>query len=166
MNKLIFFLPLLVLALGCDDNSADHLQSQRQETIQAELAAKMGVPNIKNGAEMRLVKTILEMRDQNLATYTYTYSEMQGKFRFLGNTVGFAVPYATQYTNPQKYVGTGNGYIVLPQADPNGLFSPASAEGSWILMKDPNSDKVEPQYIEPRIATFTFKLPDRLLIKD
>jgi hypothetical protein len=46
----------------------------------------------------------------------------------------------------------------LPQADPNGLFSPASAEGTWILMKDPNGKEVKPVYIEPRIIVSPFKL--------
>jgi len=47
---------------------------------------------------------VYEMRDQNRATYTYTYtfSEYTGKFRFLGNTVGFGIPYAAQYSSPSK----------------------------------------------------------------
>ena len=83
-----------------------------------------------------------------------------GKLTYVGQTIGYGIPYATQYTNPQKVERYGgSGWITLPQADPNGLFSPASAEGTWILMKDPNSSKVEPVYIEPRILTSPFPLP-------
>jgi hypothetical protein len=48
--------------------------------------------------------------------------------------------------------------MALPQADPNGLFSPASAEGTWVLLKDPNGKETRPVYIEPRIIVSPFKL--------
>ncbi|HWQ60538.1 MAG TPA: hypothetical protein VN420_05355 [Candidatus Fimivivens sp.] len=51
------------------------------------------------------------------------------------------------------------GNITIPQADPNGLFKPASADGTWVMMLDPVNKKALPQYIEPKIATFTYKLP-------
>lgn len=50
--------------------------------------------------------------------------------------------------------------VVLPQADPNGLFSPAPAEGTWVLLKDPNGTDTKPVDIEPRIAVSPFKLPE------
>ena len=83
---------------------------------------------------------------------------MTGKLVFVGESIGYGIPAATQYTNPQKHVYGSTGNYTLPQADPNGLFSPASAEGTWVLMKDPNGDKVVPVYIEPRIIVSPFKL--------
>jgi hypothetical protein len=81
---------------------------------------------------------------------------------FLGNTVGYGLPYATQFTSPQRPARADETYergnLSLPQADPNGLFSPASAEGTWILMKDPKGNETKPVYIEPRILTTPFKL--------
>ena len=54
----------------------------------------------------------------------------------------------------------GDGvYTTLPQADPNGLYSPNSAEGTWVLLKNPNNPKeVKPVYIEARILVSQFKL--------
>jgi hypothetical protein len=173
MNKLTILVPLAAAAiiLGCDEGprpTADQVQSQRQEVIQAELASQMGMPSIKNGAEMRLLKMIYEMRDQNRATFTYTFSEYTGKFRFLGNTVGFGIPYAAQYSSPTKYQwmpqGQGTGvWKDAPQSEPNGLFMPAAAEGTWVLMKDPNSNDVLPVYLEPRITVSPFKLPANIV---
>jgi hypothetical protein len=57
---------------------------------------------------------------------------------------------------PQQPYG-GNTYV-LPQADPNGLFSPASAEGTWVMCLNPKTKKAEPQYIEPRVITTTFPM--------
>jgi len=160
---------LSVLLVACDDpKDSDQVQQQQQETILAEGTAQIGMPAIKNFRERKLLKDILELRDQDgLVTYTYVMSEVTGKLVYLGQTIGYGIPYATQFTNPQKVVVSGTndskpGYsrLVIPQADPNGLFSPASAEGTWILMLDPKSGKTLPQYIEPRILTFTFKLDD------
>ncbi len=122
------------------------------------------MPAIKNFRERKILKDIIEMRDrEGLTTFTYIVAEMTGKLIFLGESVGYGIPAATQYTNPQKVtfaydVKKQHADVVLPQADPNGLYSPASAEGTWVLMKDPNSKSVKPVYIEPRIIVSPFKL--------
>lgn len=158
MKKVIGLLMVLVVAIalvGCEDTSDDK-QRRDQERILQEGTAQTGMPAIKNFRERKMLKEIIELRDQEgLTTYTYLFSEQTGKLIFFGETIGYGIPYATQYTNPEKYVYQGT---TLPQADPNGLFSPASAEGTWILMKDPNGNGVKPVYVEPRIVVSPFKL--------
>jgi len=90
------------------------------------------------------------LRDQNVATYVYI-TDMNGKLHKVCNAVGYGLPYATQYTNPMRISGDGHGYVTLPQADPNGLYSPASADGTWVLCVDTKSGKPKPVYIEPRV---------------
>jgi hypothetical protein len=49
-----------------------------------------GMPNIVNFREKKLAKTILELRDQEgLVTYAYVEIPMTGKYRFLGESVGY-----------------------------------------------------------------------------
>lgn len=169
MRGAVLALALLALAAsdGCDSPpTTDQVQQQSQETILAELNAKAGMPAIRNGRERKLLKSILELRDQDgLITYTYTYAENTGKRIFLCQSIGYGIPYATEYTSPQKAerlsYPSGSYYVeVLPQADPNGLFSPASAEGTWVMCKDPNGPDVKPVYIEPRIIVSPFPLPE------
>jgi hypothetical protein len=158
----------IILLSGCDyQPSSDQIQQQQQEKILAQGTAEIGMPAIKNFREKKLLKAILEMRDQeNLVTYTYIMAENTGKLIYLGETIGYGIPYATQFTSPEKADWhSSGGYIALPQADPNGLFSPAEAEGTWILMKDPGSNDVKPIYVEPRVIVSPFKLPDALLAK-
>lgn len=162
------FLPFILLAcvacFGCDDDRAptsDQSQRNQQETLLKEATAETGMPAIKNFRERKLMKDILEMRDQDgLATYTYVFADMTGKLNFLCNSIGYGLPYATEYTNPSKIEsqGVNYGYAILPQADPNGLFAPAAAEGTWVMCKDPNGTKVSPVYIEPRVIVSPFKL--------
>ena len=141
--------------------SSDTIQRQQQETLLKEGTMQTGMPAIKNFRERKLLKDILEMRDQDgLVTYTYLFAEMTGKLIFFCDSVGFGIPYATEYTNPQKPLYDSRGVATMPQADPNGLFSPSAAEGTWVLCKDPNGKAgTQPVYIEPRIVVSPFKLP-------
>ena len=166
---------MLACAIGCKSEyggSSDQRQSDEQERILAEGTSQVGMPSIKNFRERKILKDILELRDQDgLVTFTYMENlqpapvagktALGGKLTYLGQTIGYGLPYATQFTNPEKPItyGMKEGFNTIPQADPNGLFSPDSAEGTWVLMKDHGGSKTVPVYIEPRIVVTPFKLP-------
>lgn len=181
MNKVTFNLLSIVIGLsfclvGCDRTvTSDTIQQAQQETLLREGTAQVGMPAIKNFRERKLMKDILEKRDQaNFITYTYLENQLSkvvpgvtalgGKLTFLGVSSGFPIPYSTQFTSPQKDIYTNinnvSQHMAMPQADPNGLFSPASAEGSWVMLQDPNNpSNMQAVYVEPRVITFPFKLP-------
>lgn len=171
--SMFMMITMLFLSTGCDEKpTSDDTQRKQQEVLLAEGTSQVGMPAIKNFHERKMMKDILELRDQDgIITYTYLenmiptvvpgHTALGGKYTYLGPTIGYGLPYSTQFTNPQKveYHST-SGYVTLPQADPNGLFSPSSAEGTWILMADPTKkNKAVPQYIEPRISVFSYQLP-------
>lgn len=152
---------------GCDDNSSDAKQQSQQELLLDEATRQVGMPAIKNFRKKKMMKQILELQDQmGLITYSYIYVPWVGKFRFIGQTVGYPIPYSTQYTSPMKTEWrSGRGYV-LPQADPDGTFAPASADATFVMLKDPNSDRVAPFYSEDKIDTSPWPLPSRLVIGD
>ena len=161
MNKIAIFAALAATftLAGCSESeytpSSDQIQNRKQEEISKQGVESVGLPAIKNFQEKRLMKDILEMRDNpKLTTFTYT-QDMNGRYHKFCDSIGYGLPYSTQYTSPEK--GSGYGYS-LPQADPNGLYSPPSADGTWILCKVPGKDKTEPQYVEPHILVTTFPL--------
>lgn len=161
--KTILAVLLVMVLSGCDftDHSSDGKQRAQQETMLQEATSAVGMPAIKNFRERRLLKDILELRDQTgLATFTYLWNEINGKRVFLCNSIGYGIPYATQFTNPQKpWISAGGSHsMAMAQADPNGLFSPASAEGTWVMCKDPHGKDVKPIYVEPRIIVSPFNL--------
>lgn len=160
MKITLTILTSLMLLSGCEESS-DDIQRRQQEVILKEGTSQVGMPSIKNFRERKLLKDIIEMRDQDgLSTYTYIVAEQTGKFVFVCDSIGFGIPAATQFTNPQKIdVSSGGHVAVLPQADPNGLFSPASADATWVMCLDPVKGKAVPQYIEPKVMVMTFKLP-------
>jgi hypothetical protein len=138
---------------ACDGSPPTSTQIERakQEEMSKRGVESVGFPAITNYAEKRMFKDILELRDKMEPTYTYI-TDMNGKLHKICDSVGYGLPYATQYTNPQRSISnTGGGLTTLPQADPNGLYSPASAEGTWVMCLDPKSKKVKPVYMEPRV---------------
>lgn len=150
----------IVALAACDDvrSSSDQVQAQRTEQLAAEAASAVGIPAITNFREMRLLKDIYERRDQDgLTTYTYTFSELTGKLTFFCTSVGYPIPYAAQFSNPEKLIRPrADGYLSLPQAEPNGLFMPASAEGSWVMCLDPGKNEARAVYTEPRVISSPF----------
>lgn len=147
-----------------DQNKGDIVQRQQQNQLEDERSSQVGFPAIVNFAEARELKQIFEMRDQQIRTYSYTLVQMLGKYIYLGQTVGFPLPYATQFTNPMKpYWPSESNSAVVPQADPNGLYSPAAADATWILLLGPDN-KVKPAYVEEKVECFTYPLPDELVL--
>lgn len=164
MKKLILLLAIIVLTLtGCTVNQgSDGIQRDQQEKILKEATTQTGMPNIHNFFERKMMKRVLEKRDNpDLTTYVYTQA-MNGKFIYVSKSVGFGLPYSTQYTNPMKVDGSSSSYVALPQADPNGLFSPSSASATWILAVNEKTNETEIMYLEPNAVITESKMPARL----
>jgi hypothetical protein len=140
--------------------SVDKRQAAETRKRLLEADKQVGMPDIVNFTERRLAKDILELRDQeSLSTYTYLVS-LEGKLVFLGESIGYGLPYSVQFTNPEVevYRRMEGGFGTLPQADPNGLFMPAGLSATWILLKDPKTGDARPTYVEPSIVVSPFKL--------
>jgi len=166
MKKTLFSVTIALVGVAlmgaqsdCGGTSSDSVQQAQQEQMLKEATAQTGMPAIKNFRERKLLKDILELRDQDgLVTYTYLWNEFNGRLVFFCDSIGYGIPYATEYTNPQKVEWNSTHLWQLPQADPNGLFSPSAAEGTWVMCKEPKGKDVRPVYIEPRIVVSPFKL--------
>lgn len=177
---------LLALA-GCYNvkQSNDSKIAQQQEQNLAEGDAEVPPPSIVNWNEKRMAKLIQEKRDQvDLATWTYT-KNLDGKYTFVCESVGYGLPYNTRTNNPQHYefvttatgvTGNGSGYYtdsagnrlwgehtIMSQPEPNGLFIPDSAKGTWNLCKDPATGKPDVTYQEEDISVFPYKLPTEMV---
>jgi hypothetical protein len=164
MNKIAIFAALAAAFVlsGCDVDvgTSDQIQNAKQEELSKQGVESVGLPAITHFQEKRILKDILELRDQpNLVTYTYT-QDMNGRYHKVCDSIGYGFSAATQYTSPSKVASYARGGVgnILPQADPNGLFSPPSADGTWVLCKVPGKDEVKPLYIEPHVIVSPFPL--------
>lgn len=152
------------LLAGCTPGapSAVAQQQRQQEQLEKESNMQVGMPAITQFSEKRELKQIYELRDREVPTITYIV-DLYGKPHKLCDSVGFGIPYATEYTNPdlvtRSYSGSYERYVI-PQADPNGLYSPPDAEGTWVICLNPQTQKSAPLYVEPRIIVSQFPLPN------
>jgi hypothetical protein len=159
MKKLIaLVLATSAMIAGCGkapQPTSQQIENRKQEELSKQAITSVGMPAVVNFAEKRMMKDIIEMRDQMVPTYTYIVSK-DNQYKKVCDSIGFGLPYATQYTNPQKEADYS--HAVIANADPNGLYSPASAEGTWVQCINPQTKKVQPIYIEPRVIVSPFPL--------
>lgn len=160
--KASILIALCILLGACAQEStptSDEIANQKQEQLSKQAVQEVGMPAIVNFQEKRVLKQILELRDTKLVTITYT-QDLQAHLHKLCDSIGYGIPYATQYTNPMRVVQDyRESMATIPQADPNGLFSPADAEGTWVLCMNPETKDMAPVYVEPRVIVSTFPLP-------
>ena len=161
MKKVMLVLLLSVVFFSCNYvPTTDEIEQAKQEKILAEGQRQTGMPSIVNYQEKKNLKSIYELRDNNkLVNYAYLFNTMTGKLIFLGKCIGYGIPYATQYSNPQKVDAhvSGGAWLTMPQAEPNGLFMPADARGTWVLLLD-KDNQPHPVYIEPDVIVSPFPL--------
>lgn len=161
--KAIILAILAGLALaGCNERepSADKIQAKQQEVLIKEATAQTGMPAIKNFRERKLLKMILELRDQEgLTTYTYTVAD-DGSLMLLCKSVGYAISDATGYTNPQRIheKDVNYGYAIMPQAEPNGLYTPDASDANWVMCVGGKGDRALPVFTSARIVVSPFDL--------
>ena len=158
---------LTFVALGCNVQtpgpaSTDKKQSQETEKALDEAFREVGLPDITRFTELRLARDIMEIRDDELVTHTYLFS-LDGTLIYLGPSIGYGLPYAAQFTNPEKVLIEKNGYdagdvpYTVPQAEMNGLYMPANADATWVVMVGPEGEN-RTVYIEPDVIVSPFKL--------
>ena len=191
MRKLTLFIVVLACfsLVGCGGTavqSNDAKIAQQQEGQIAEAYAQVPPAKIVNWNERRMANMIQEMRDQaNLQTWTYT-KNMDGKYTFVCESVSYGLPYNTRTNNPvhYEYLSTKSGvknpgdtayttddqgnrvwgeHAVVPQAEPNGLFIPDSARGTWNLCRSPEDGKIHVTYQEEDVAVFPYRLPAEMV---
>jgi hypothetical protein len=160
MKKVMFLmigLISLVMTSCYGEPTTDRIIAQKTEKTMKEASRQIGMPAIVNFQEKKTLKWIYELCDQeNLICHAYLFNETKGEIgKYLGECIGYGVPYSTQFSNPEVYNYDGT---TLPQAEPNGLFKPDGMSATWVIMIDPTTKKPGPVYIEPMIIVSPFKL--------
>jgi hypothetical protein len=161
MRRVLAAASLLLAGCGPPDVPvSDTTQARLQEQAAKEANAQVGMPGITNFTEKKMVRMLYELRDKNISTFSYVM-DINGGLWHLCDSIGFGLPYGVQFTNPEKIVGQQNSnyyyHGLLPQAEPNGLFMPPTAEGTWVMCAAPGG-KIDPVYVEPRVITSPHRL--------
>lgn len=160
MRKLALLLTITTLTLTLVGCSSSAKEERYQEDLMNQAADEIGMPEISEFYEKKLAKEIFELRDNSkLVCYAYTTSQVTGKYVYIGQCVGYGLPYSTQFTSPEKYYSNG---ATLPQADPNGLYSPDGLDATWLWLVDEETGEPSVVYMEPDLVVTQKKLPERI----
>lgn len=152
ISRILSSLAMVLALIGCDASTTKQ-DRQRTDKMMEEMRAQVGLPNIVNFTEAKFARQISELRDQSIRTWAY-YVDLQGGRHLLCESIGYALPYSVQLTNPEAYLHSG---ATLPQVEPNGLYMPESAEASWVMCSD-GKGAVAPIYSETRLIVSPFPL--------
>ncbi len=146
--------------MGSQVPSSDATQARKQEQAAQEANAQTGFPGITKFTEKKMVKMLYERRDSEVATFSYVM-DMNGRLFHVCDSIGYGLPYGVQFTNPDKVVNEEAGQYyyhgTLPQPEPNGLFMPPTADGTWVMCAGKNGS-IDPMYVEPHVIVSVHKL--------
>lgn len=159
---LVLMLVLAVPLMGADSceeekDTSNTTKEQREQTqeMTAQAHDKVGMPNITDYSERRLLKRIQELRDGMIGTHSYIINR-QGEARKLCQSIGYGLPYGVQFVNPMKVVEKHDyqsiSLTAIPQADPNGLFSPPNVDATWVNCITTSGEQ-KPVYSEDKVIT-------------
>jgi hypothetical protein len=137
MKKIIALLVALtaIFALSACTESARYEDEKTSEAILQDLQKAHPVPKFKYSQyRQNLVEIVTAQAD---ATPTTTFFFNQGVKDPVAScpSVGFPIPTTAQLTNPDQTAGS-NG-AVLPQVEPNGVFTGEST-GTYVICRDAN----------------------------
>lgn len=162
--KRIVGITLLALALvACTPTNQSLQNDQVQTNSQLQQYQKVQPVPYYNWSEQR--NTLIQIYNaKNEARNTWAVVEsITGAALWACPSVGFPIPADTQLTNPEQLAATnysgsgGAGWVegVVPQMEPDGLYSSTNTDGTYVLCIRPNG-KIVPIYTEQKVSTFPF----------
>lgn len=148
----LFVFVVLALALAGCATPADSAERVSVEQQQKQYVLSQPVPQFDWSLERHEMIELYRARNNAVSTYSVVYSQYRGVITFACPSIGYPIPGGTQLTNPEKGVGT---YYPLPQAEPNGLYSPGTSAGTYVMCVNEDGT-ISPVYIEENVMTFAY----------
>lgn len=153
---------LMASLIGCGESE----ENQYTKDLMNNAYDAVGFPDVSNYFERQQLKEIYELRDDpKLICYWYTKNEMNGKWIYQGECIGYGIPYTTSMTASESLqkiqTSVGAEWEIVPLAEPNGLYASPSTSATWILTTDKEGN-ITPTYVESEITVSQNKLDKRL----
>lgn len=189
-------LVVIVLAMalslaGCapPPETVNETETRQQAAVLKNIVENQPPPDLGGySREREALIQIVEERNRSTPTWTYRIA-LDGSLIEVCPSIGFGIPYATQLTAPERMETGGNGSsgywaVTVPQSEPNSLYSPESANATWVIcvingmqvvqyMEEDvdirpyrlKADRVEEMYDPSEVPTFSLKMPTDAEVK-
>lgn len=164
-HPVVIGLATIVLLCGADGSCTDSdskssatQMEQAQQNLQMEqILRNQPAPSFDWSLERHMLIKLYEARQKATNTFSVVQSEFTGKILWSCPSIGFPLPYATQLTNPlqAQWRRWSSEYAsaVVEQQEPNGLYSPAQGDATWVPCVD-EKGRITPVYEEKHVTVF------------
>lgn len=144
--------------------SSAAIEQAQQDLQMQQMLRNQPVPAFSFSLERHMLIEIYKARQRATNTFSVVQSELTGKVLWSCPSMGFPLPYSTQLTNPLQAWWQSGAHeyasAVVAQQEPNGLFTPAQAEGTWVPCVD-SQGRVTPVYEERKVSVFLQPMEER-----
>lgn len=146
--------------------TSDTNMTESMEALIQQSQRVVGMPSIVNFFERQMVRMLYEIRDNpEFQTHSYIVT-MTGNFVKICDSIGYGINASIQFSSPEKMVDAGryreNGYMTMPQMEPNGLAMPEGLAATYIMCINPDDPEsgIKAVYVEPEVIVSPFPLGD------
>lgn len=151
--KLIAIALVALILLGACTETTETTRVKEQQDLYIKTQPE---PQFDWSLERHLMVKLYEARNTSVATWSYTVNQYSGAVEWECASIGYPVPGGTQLTNPEQSIGNGGS---MPQPEPNGLFSPSTSQGTWVMCAN-DDGTVSPIYIEDLVRTYPYPMEE------
>jgi hypothetical protein len=153
-RTIILLAGVALLFAGCAKDSLVQDQNQTDRQLQ-QYQSVQPVPFFNWSQDRAVLIQIYAAKNQARQTWSVFYSAA-GTPQDMCPSVGYPIPSNTQLTNPDQWVGGSTGAVV-PQMEPNGLYSTTGANGTYVMCLRPNG-KATVVYSESWVTAYPFEV--------
>jgi hypothetical protein len=144
--------------------SSAAIEQAQQDLQMQQMLRNQPVPSFNFSLERHMLIEIYKARQKATNTFTVVQSELTGKVLWSCPSMGFPLPYSAQLTNPLQAWWKSGAHeyasAVVAQQEPNGLFTPPQAEGTWVPCLDAQG-RITPVYEERKVTVFPQPMEER-----
>lgn len=110
---------------GCEEDTSARAKDEAvTEAVLQDLQKAHPVPTFKYSQYRQNLVEIITAQAKPTATTTFFYNAGVAKPIYYCASVGFPIPGSAQLTNPEQITDSyQGGYAILPQVEPNGVFT-------------------------------------------
>jgi hypothetical protein len=161
MNKrisLFIILGIILTLILTSCGGASYQEAKKVQDQQSIYANNQPVPSFTWSLTRAELIQIYVAKNSAVATYSLVYNQYKGIIQFQCPSYGYPIPGGTELTAPEApYVNSSGGIsdFVIPQAEPDGTFSPSNSAGTYIICRN-DDGSAYPVYVEDNVLTFPF----------
>lgn len=173
---IVLTLAVMPFVTGCGEDTSSKgeiMMSQQVDRQQQHYANTQPIPWFDWSLERYLMIQLYTARNNAVATWSYQWNSYLGLSTWDCASIGYPIPGGTQLDNPWRVQNSGSSGIsdnywgvAIGQAEPNGLFPPATANGTYVMCLNPDGT-IGPVYEEDYMKAFPYPMQvvDRHLVR-